>query len=216
MTRAPNAAARPARPARLLAGLALALALAACARGRARPDYAVSSERSDYSPVVRLDVRVAIDDSVRVTVGGGSVLAPGEPPANPTAVMRELTIAALVVRAPGPDDDLGGPARAWTSIVESPSQPLVDSLTLGAARAVGPLRFALERTADLDLARSWLAFRIHGATLTTPVTMADGTVVPVRLVRDGVRVYACAERDLTGKVNRERRERLRESYGAVC
>jgi hypothetical protein len=196
--------------------VALVLPLAACLRGRARTDYAVSSERSDYSPVVRLDVRVALDDSVRVTVGGGSVLAPGEPGARAAAIMRDLVVSALVVRATAEGDDTGGPPRPWTSVAESAPHPLVDSLALGVARPVPPMRFVLERPPDLDPRRSWLVFRIRGATLTTPLTLADGTPVPVQTIRDGVRVYACAERSLAGRVDRGRARQLRAAYASAC
>jgi hypothetical protein len=52
--------------------------------------------------------------------------------------------------------------------------------------------------------------------MTSAVRLADGGAVPAARVPDGVRVYACAERDATGRRDRARARRQRASYGAAC
>jgi protein-S-isoprenylcysteine O-methyltransferase Ste14 len=203
----------------LLLAVALAGASTGCASG-ARRSYVVSSERSDYSPVVRLAIAVdTTADSIGIRIDGGTVLAPGDPSTRDVPIMRGLSIEGLLVTAPtGATADTTGAPPPWTELAASAPALLADSLLLGVPREVGAMRLAVARPRALDPRRSWIVFRIRGAAVTTPVHMADGTVVPSRVIEDGVRVYACAERSLAGTLDRERARRLSEAttYGGAC
>lgn len=208
----------------VVALVALASLTGACARGTppGHP-FPVSSVRSDYSPVVRLPVRIETRaDSIIVSTDSGEVVAPGEVPPNPKALMRALHIEALVVRtgaaaltrrAEGGPIDLPTP---WFPMAESDPLPLADSLVLGIPQPVPPMRFALRRLPSINPELDWLVFRIRANSETTPVQMADGTVMPARTIEDGVRVFACADRSLLGRVDRKRAKRLKKEYLAAC
>ncbi len=191
----------------------LLVALAACAHARPRGAYLLSSERSDYSPVVRLAVAVAdAGDSVVVRVDSGMVVAPGAGRAS--VVMRDLRIEALLVTSPPPAADV---TRApWAPLAASAPQPLADSLLLGVAEPLPPMRFVVARPPGLDPKRSWVIFRIVGDAITTPVRYADGTTVASRPVEGGVRVFACADRSLAGRLDRRRAAALAVAYLSVC
>ena len=206
---------RLARP-RALAALTLLLATAACLPPRARRDFVVTSERSEYSPVVHLAVRVRLDDSLRVHVDSGRILAPGIPSGRRTALMRDLVLEAVVAE-PSPDGmrEAGVPG-SWRARLTSAPRPLADSLVLGEPVAVPAMSFTLPPLGPRTSRRTWVMFRIRGNAVGTPVQLADGTTMPAQLMTDGVRVHACAERTVSGHVDRGRARRLHDDYLATC
>lgn len=186
------------------------------------PSHTVSSATSDYSPTVTFTVGVRLSDSVRVHVDRLTVLAPGDVFEGMGATIGSVTMQALLVVAA----DSGASANAqaspngvrkhWTAIAASGVQPVVDSLRMGVPRHVGALDFTLPRPPALDAARSWLVFRVAGASVGTPMRMADGSVVAARIDANGVRVFACAPFNLNGARDRERSTRLAASYTEWC
>lgn len=200
--------------------LLVALAVTACARPRAR--YVVTSEPSDYTPAVRLAVHVVATDSVRVRVDSGFVVAAGLAEQGPQrAIMRALTIEALVAEhAPAGATVLDAEGRTisayWRPLVASAPQPLVDSLVMGVPRRVGPLAFTLPLPDSAARRRHWVVFRIRGTARATGVQLADGTPLLEGDMVDAIRVYACADRTLSGHVDTRRARRQRESYLAAC
>jgi hypothetical protein len=202
---------------RLLAPLAVVvLALSACLPARVRRDYVVSSVTSEYSPVVNLAVRVRVDDSIRVTVDSGRLLAPGYASRRRSPLMRDIVLEALVAeRSPDGMREPGVPGT-WRTVATSEPQSIADSVFVGEPVPVRPLRFVLPLSPAVSARRAWLVFRVRGNAIGTPVTMADGTQVPAQLMADGVRVHACAVRTLTGHLDRRRARRLAKDYLATC
>ena len=201
---------------RLARLLPLALLATACLPARPRRDFVVSSMRSEYSPVVRLAVRVRVDDSVRVRVDSGQLVAPGTPSPRSRALMRGLVLEALVAeRSPDGMREPGVPG-AWRVVMASAPQPLADSVFVGQPVPVPAMHFTMPLSPALSARHAWVVFRIRGNAIGTPVTMADGTVIPAATMTDGVRVHACAERTLTGHLDRRRAKRLARDYLATC
>jgi hypothetical protein len=177
----------------------------------------VSSEVSEYSPVVRLAVRLRLDDSLRVLVDSGTLLAPGVvPPGRGRALMRDLVLEAVVAEvAPDGLREEGVPGT-WRARATSAPHPIADSLVVGTPVRVPALAFVLPAPEPAVARRAWVVFRIRGNAVGTPMTMADGTVIPATLMTDGVRVHACAERTLTGHLDKRRARRQRADYLATC
>ena len=192
------------------------VALSACMPARVRRDYVVSSVTSEYSPVINLAVRVRVDDSIRVTVDSGRLLAPGYASRRRSPLMRDLVLEALVAeRSPDGMREPGVPGT-WRTAATSEPQSIADSVFVGEPVPVRPLRFVFPLTSTFSARRAWLVFRVRGNAIGTPVTMADGTQVPSQLMADGVRVHACAVRTLTGHLDRRRARRLAKDYLATC
>lgn len=202
---------------RRLVAVAAALGTAsACAHRTGKPSgYFVSSTASDYSPVLRAQVAVEMAaDSVVVRVDSGSLVAPGEAASRRGAVMRAITMEALLVGAPPKDH--GPLPTPWTPIAVSAAQLAADSLSLGVSQPLRPIRFAIARPTSLDPRRAWLVFRIRADGEATPVHLADGTLLAGRRIVGGVRVFACADRNLSGRVDKRRAARLKRDYLAAC
>lgn len=201
---------------RLVAVAATLGAATACAHRTGKPSgYLVSSIASDYSPVLRARVAVEIaGDSVVVRVDSGSLVAPGEAGSRRRAVMRAITMESLLVGEPAKNH--GPLPTPWTPIAISAAQLVADSLALGVSQPLHPLRFAIARPASLDRRRAWLVFRIRADGETTPVHLADGTLLAGRRIVGGVRVFACADRNLSGRVDKRRAAGLKKDYLAAC
>lgn len=201
---------------RLVAVTALLGTTTACAHRTGKPSgYLVSSTASDYSPVLRAQVAVEIaGDTVMVRVDSGSLVAPGEAGSRREAVMRAITMEALLVGEPAKNH--GPLPTPWTPIAISAAQVVADSLALGVSQPLHPIRFLIARPTSLDRRRAWLVFRIRADGETTPVHLADGTLLPGRRIVGGVRVFACADRNLIGRVNKRRAARLKRDYLAAC
>jgi hypothetical protein len=215
-----NRSVRRALCARVMLALGF-VSLGACAHVRRAPmGYNVSSVHSDYSPAVQLAVAIPLVDSsagrarVTVVIDSGTIVAPGAATPDTTPVMRDLYLTALIVTAAPASND--GPPKPWASIAQSDSVPLADALRIGVARPVPRLELHVETNHPIDVAHTWLAFRIHGAAMTEPVRMADGQLIPARRVPGGVRVYACTDWTLAGYVDRRRAKALASAYNAAC
>jgi hypothetical protein len=181
----------------------------ACGRVPVAPS--VSSERSDYTPSMRLSVSPktvrARRDSIIVQIDGGQLSAPGMQAPNVSAEMSNLYLTALLATP----QVVGNASTApWIAIAESDSIHVADSLRLGQTRSLSPMRFALPRPNTLDASRAFLVFRITGKT----ATRLDAT--HRNLQSRKVRVYACADWTLDGFVDAQREKALTDAYTSVC
>lgn len=174
--------------------------------------YPVSSERSDYSPVVRLHITVdTTPHSVAVSVDSGFVLTPGTA-VRRRPVMADLKLQALLVeQSDGLSDSLGKP---WAQVSASPVQYVTDSLWLGVPHRLPRLSFDLPLPSRPQNTDRWLVFRATGTAVTTQASLADGRAVPTRAA--GVRVFACSDRSLSGVREPTRAKQLASRYTAVC
>jgi hypothetical protein len=196
---------------------------AACAHPRlATPGFNVSSERSDYSPAVRLAVALPVatpassSDTLTVVIDSAVITAPGAVSTDTTPVMRDLYITPLLATRASPASATNGPPEPWHAIASGDSVLLADALHLGVPRAVGHLVLRIAPSAPIDPARTWLVFRISGMDITNAVRLADGSIIPRRPIAGGVRVYACADWTLAGYVDKARSKALTKAYTAAC
>ncbi len=180
--------------------------------------HQVSSAGSDYSPQLSALVETTVaPDSLHVRLTNGSLVAPGDLGGNGRALMRGVTLEALVVAAPPPAPAGSvAPEAPWEAVTQSARTLVADSLLLGVSHPLRDFSFGIPRPPSLDLARTWLVFRIRATGIATPVRLEDGTVLEGKDVEDGVRVFACAERNLDGRVDRKRAKELKRSYIAAC
>src|SRR5689334_23709833 len=104
------------------------LALIGCATARPVRTYVVSSEASSYSPVVHLAITVdTTADSIFVAIDSGSILAHGIA-RSAGAVMRDLTLEAIVARKPERQASASTLIEPWAALATSRPLRLVDSL----------------------------------------------------------------------------------------
>jgi hypothetical protein len=199
-----------------------ALTLGGCAHVRPAPGgHNVSSERSDYSPTVRLALRLPVlptapsGDTLTIVIDSGVVSAPGAPAADTLPIMRRLYLTALLA-VPAPPGNAARPVEPWLDVAQSDSVLVAEALRLGERRALGGIRLRLARPAAVDPASAWLVFRITGAAMTREVHLPDGRTVAPKSVAGGVRVYACADWTLAGYVDRRRAAALRRAYTGAC
>lgn len=193
-----------------------------CTHLRAAPHgYNVSSERSDYTPSLRLAVAVPTVDSagghisLTIAIDSGMITAVGGESSDTVAAMRDLYLTALLVTA-APKESGSGPPSPWHPVAESDSILVIDALKLGEARRLPPVRLHVATSTPLDPGRVWLVFRISAGAMTTEIRMADGQVVPARRVSGAVRVFACSDWTLAGYVDRRRAKALARAYNAAC
>lgn len=200
--------------------LLLACAAAACAQpARVPHGVNVSSERSEYSPTARLAVALAplrlATDTIDIVIDSGSLAVPGESFGDTAVVMRNFYLTALLVTTGAGREETELP-RPWHAEAQSDSLPVVDGLRHGERRAIGPMRFRIPRPANFDPGRAWLVFRLTGIVIPRVARM-EGQQGEVRVPRGPrFRVYACADWNLAGQVDRDRARRMRESYLAAC
>ena len=193
-------------------------ALAGCAgRAKIAPGPNISSERSDYSPSLRLTVSqqalLSRPDSIVVLIDSGVVAAAGLQSPQSPAEMRNLYIAALIARRSVTAGVRDVRTPPWTTVVESDSILIADSLRLGETRPLETLRFAFRRPNTLDSSRVNLVFRITGIAVDEP-NNGSGTRP---LIRGGrIRVYACSVWTLDGVVDARQQKAMAEAYNAVC
>lgn len=206
-----------------LAILVLTTLLAACARPTTRP-YPVSSEPSSYSPVARLWVRAAGDESRPVVrIDSGFVLAPGPETPNPPVVMRRLFIQPFLavsdttLRADSAAGDGREQRGTWRVLVMGDSVPLVDSLRFGEQHRLRPLATRLRPPASPVPENAWLGFRITGDAVSVEAALADAPRQrETSLFTGGVRVFVCSPVDLRGRVDSARAAQLALAYNAAC
>ena len=207
---------------RRIAALA-AMVLGGCAHLQpVATGYNVSSERSDYSPNLRLAVALPLlppapgVDSLTVVIDSGVLSAPGPRSADTVPIMRNLYMTALLATVTRSAERAKGLVEPWLAVAESDSVPVADALRLGERRAVRRIRLRIAYPVAIDPARTWLVFRITGAAMTKEVHLPDGRVVAPKSVAGGVRVFACADWSLAGYVDRHRATALARAYSAAC
>lgn len=209
---------------RLPLSLALLFLVTGCALGR-RPagTLSLSSEGSDYSPVVRLVVAIVPPVGARnsmaplvVRVDSGAVHAPGELLPESRPIMRTLRVSALLADFAGERPSGAGTAPPWREVARSAPQPLVDSLRYGERVALSSMTFTIPSPNRDSAAANGIVFEITGRAVATPVQLEDGTFLPVRDDAEGIRVYACSPFRLDGHIDRRRAKALRANYVSVC
>jgi hypothetical protein len=192
------------------------LPLIGCSTARPVRTYVVSSEASSYSPIVHLAITVdTTADSIFVAIDSGSILAHGIA-RSAGAVMRDLTLEAIVARKPEQEASSSKLIEPWTALATSRPLRLVDSLVFEVTVPLPPFRLSVSRQAGLNLHESWLVFRIRGIAVTNQIRLADGRVIPAQVRPGGVRVYACSERNLAGTLDKDRTRQLAKEYASVC
>lgn len=192
-------------------------ALVAC-HTPARPNVTISSEHSDYSPVVRIRGEIAARrDSVIVSIDSGWVGVPGVKQPGAPPVMRDLFLTMLIATANNePSSVAMTPQAPWRVAAEGDSIALPGEWKPGEVRPLPARSIGVRLPAGLDLGRSWIAVRIAGAAMTSPVRLNNGSIVPPRAVSDGVRVFACFERSLRGQLDSARARAMAETYTSAC
>lgn len=202
--------------------MAMAL-LGGCAHLRpVGPGFNISSERSDYSPAVRLAVALPLSvadtagDSLTIVIDSAVVTAPGARASDTTPVMRDLYIAALLATHGQSADRSGQLPTPWLALAASDSVPLLDALHLGVPTHGGPVRLHVTRPPALDPTKTWLVFRITGTAISNAVRDASGQIIPTTGRPHGVRVFACADWNLAGYLDRARAKSLARAYNAAC
>ena len=104
----------------------------------------------------------------------------------------------------------------WHAEAQSDSLSVLDGLRRGERRALGKMQFRLLRPANFDPGKTWLAFRITGIAV-PQVARTEGQQAEVKAPRaQKFRVYACADWNLEGRVDRDRARKMRGSYLAAC
>jgi len=206
-----------------LASVVLSGVLIGCAHQRlAAAGYNVSSERSDYSPTVRLAIALPLappdesGDTVTVVIDSAVITAPGTRAADTLPVMRNLYITALLATSAPGHDKGGPPAQPWLAVAASDSALLTDALRLGTPKRLREFRLHIPMPHALDRARTWLVFRVTGIAVTREIQLADGRVIAPKDVSGGVRVFACADWSLAGYVDQLRARGLAHAYTAAC
>jgi hypothetical protein len=201
----------------------LLASIAACTHPRLAPaGFNVSSERSDYSPNVRLAIALPVvptaasHDTITVVIDSAIVTAPGAASSDTTAVMSDLYITALLATRASAADAANGPPEPWHALAAGDSMLLADALHLGEPRAVGHLVLHVVPPSPLDPAETWLVFRISGVAMTNAVRLEDGRIIARRPVPGGVRVYACADWTLAGYIDKARAKALARAYTSAC
>jgi hypothetical protein len=154
-------------------------------------------------------------DSILIAIDSGSIRASGI--ARSTgAVMRDLTLEAIVARKPEKTTSSSKLVEPWTALATSQALRLVDSMVFEVAVPVSPLRLAVSRPSGITLNESWLVFRIRGTAVTSEIRLADGRLIPAEVRPGAVRVYACSDRNLAGALDKARAQQLVRDYTSVC
>lgn len=177
----------------------------------------MSSEQSDYSPVVRLfGVVVAEPDSIRIVVDSGRLIVPGNKMHQAPATMRDLYITAMIALPGASQDTEQGLLRPWRAVAESDSVVLADSLYRGDTTAIPHMAFSIRRQPEFNAQRGWVMFRVSGAAITLPARLVNGPLLPSQIVPGGVRVFVCSERSIAGRSDAARSARMQASYSSAC
>jgi hypothetical protein len=199
--------------------LGLLYGCTACARPSfAPPGINISSERSDYAPTARLAVALAPlhmnGDTVEIVIDSGSVAVPGDVSGGEGGTMFSVYLTALLV-TPVQGRTHEASTNPWEAVAQSDSQLVVASIPRGERRALGTLRFRVPRPRDLDPARAWVVFRLTGNVIPHTARMVgQPSISPLRTRR--FRVYACADWNLTARIDRKRSKVMNASYLKAC
>lgn len=200
---------------------------AACARTAPVPaaGYWVASDSSQYTPVARFRIRVAIEpDRAVITFDEGVLAIPGETIINPPVLMSDLYLTALIAV---PDSSAVAVVettgrqrfperRGWAPIASSDSVLLVRELHYGERAVIASRQFAIPGNFPAASRTLSLVFRITGNTVELMAPLTAGASVRRRDLPGGVHVFACGDRDLIGRADPERARLLKEAYGVAC
>jgi hypothetical protein len=202
-----------------LAALGWCLILLAACRHSVRGT--VSSEGSDYSPTLRAAVRLALRDSVYVTLDSGVVVAPmaaGSAFRGQVTATRLSMTAHVVTQssAAGPYASGGtrGWSRPWRVLQSSLPIAVADSLRLGVPILLPKRVIAMIRPTEVA-SPTWILFTLRGDLVSWERDPA-GTRLRPRVYRDAILVYSCAAWDLSGRPNTSRTRMLAEHYSEAC
>jgi hypothetical protein len=204
----------------------LACIATACVRTAPVPAlaYWVSSDSSQYSPVVHLRVApMRSGATILVRFDSGAITVPGTLTASSPVMMHNLYLTAYVAvanRTPlglvREDTAGGGDRRGWRAVAESDSVLIADRLRFGERLAIqfAPLEV---NNVPSSTTSQWLVLRISGESVDLRIPF--DTNGPLRAGAPGarrLRVYACSDRDLAGQLDSARSNGLRRAYGLSC
>ncbi|HEY9225630.1 MAG TPA: hypothetical protein VIP11_03215 [Gemmatimonadaceae bacterium] len=203
----------------------LTVAALGCVRTAPAPSagYWVSSDSSHYSPVVRLRVTAAArGNQLYLLVDSGSLAVPGPfTPDSPIVLTKLYLTAYLATSNRGPlalataDSVRFADRRGWRASAASDSVLLADYLRFGERRPVH--RTEIRMPLPSAEPGTWLVFRLSAKVVDRWLPF-DPRSAALTVGRPGgdIRVYACSDRDLAGRVDSARANGLRRSYGALC
>ena len=206
--------------------LALCCAVAGCrATAHVGAGMNVSSETSEYSPMIRLAVRTPIvtdslareGTAIVVRVDSSVVTAHGSPAPGALVAMKELRISALLAAFPKAGAQPGSLAHPWRELARSEDQHLADSLRYGERSSVPSMTFVIPvRKNELKTANS-VVFEITGIAMSTPVRLATGELRTGGMMGKGsIRVFACSIFRLNGSIDKSREISMGIQYVGVC
>jgi hypothetical protein len=204
----------------------LAGGASACARSAPQPPsgYWVSSDSSQYSPVVRVHI-VASQGAggYDVVLDTGTVEVPGVLAAASPVMMHDLYITAYVATPNAAPVGLvrDDPAqfadrRGWRAVAQSDSVLLASQLRFGEERTVPLLRLRLVNAPTTDHSH-WLVLGVSGQSVDLRIPFDESS--GLRPGGPGIRrlqVYACSDRDLDGQIDTARSKGMRRAYGLLC
>jgi len=185
----------------------------------------VSSERSEYSPTIRLAVRMPLlrdslvqgGTAIVVRVDSGVITAHGVLTPSELVVMRNLKITAVVATFPTEGSQRGSLAHPWAELARSADQHLTDSLRYGEGAGLPPMTFVIPIRHERSRVANGLVFEITGIAMSTPVRLVTGELRPGRTLGEGsIRVFACSIFRLDGSIDGAREKNLRARYVDLC
>lgn len=210
----------------LMSSAALMGTLAAC-RGTAHVGNGMnlSSEASEYSPTIRLAVRMPVLTDLVVTgspavvlrVDSGYVTAHRGAAPSALIAMQDLHISAILVAFPTGDAERGKGQHPWSEVARSGPQHLADSLSYAERARLTPMTFVIPLPHGRLSGANGIAFEITGISMSSPVRLATGELRPSRSMGEGsIRVFACSVFRLDGAIDRAREQRLNKWYLQLC
>lgn len=209
----------------------VALTMLACVHTAPAPTtgaYWIASDASQYTPVVRFRARVDVQrDHLIVFVDSATLSIPGAPIPSAPPLMSDLYLSAIVampdstslatvgtmqagVRHPKTD------RRGWSPLASSDSVLLIHELRYGETAPIPAIGLTVPGSFATDTRTLWLIFRIGGNTVQLMAPLTDGGPIRRSDLPGGVRVYACGDRDLLGRLDPTRARALKQAYGIAC
>ena len=178
----------------------------------------VVSDRSDYSPTAQLAVALepltSRGDTIEVVVDSGSLSVLGDRIGGGGAMYNVHLAALIVTRAKAPRGK--GLPSPWIAVAESDSQLVLPSIGRGERRAIEPMTFLVLRPVAVHPRDAWVVFRITGVVIPTIARMVGAQPSPSIPGARRFRVYACADWNLEGRIDRKRAQVMKASYLKAC
>jgi hypothetical protein len=168
-----------------------------------------------------VDIR---QDRVLIAIDSGTVHVPGEEIPGAPPLMSGLYLSAIVAVTDSSSLAVVGDTgrrryaerRAWSPLATSDSALIRQELRYGETAAMPRIRVSVPGAFANDRRTLWLIFRITGNTVALMAPLTAGGPVQRRDLPGGVRVYACGDRDLSGRVDPDRAHILKRAYGMAC